>query len=53
MLWRLETLVLLGVLDVENILGYYLVHLCDASEGAKRTCEWLVFSILVDTLARV
>jgi hypothetical protein len=27
--------VLLGVLDVEKIEGDYLVHLCDASVGAK------------------
>lgn len=34
-LLNLETLVLLGVLNVEKIEGDYLVHLCDASEGYK------------------
>lgn len=36
MLWHLEILLLLGVLDVENIEGDYLFHLCETSEGAKQ-----------------
>jgi hypothetical protein len=31
----METLGLLGVLDVEKIVDDYFVHLCDASVGVK------------------
>jgi hypothetical protein len=34
-LWHLETIAILRVLDMEKIKGDYRVHLCNASEGAK------------------
>ena len=45
---HLETLVLLGVLDVEKIIGDYIVHSWYVSKGGKENLPMFVYLHVVD-----